>query len=441
LKVAIQKGEKQLMQAQTETIPVQEESIWKNKNYLFLWVGRTISQFGDKLYLLALPWLVLELTGSVVSATLTMALEIIPQLILAPIIGLLVDRQSRKHMMIITDLLRGILILAIPILYFMEALPIGFIYFTAVVLSILTLLFDSSSEAYIPTILKKEQLMDGNSKLVMVATIMRVVGPAVAGILIAMFGAAITIGINGLTFILSMLFLLFISNMKMVSTGQENEGDKNNKSKVNEVPTFKRRVGSFAADVKEGFLYLVKHPVLWPITLFSALMNFSILGVTSLFIFESKINQGAGADMTAIIFWVSGIFSFIATLLVKPLNKKVSKGQLIRFGALGVGIAIAIVALSPSVITMTICYTLLLMIGIFVNVSMMTLRQEIVPNHMLGRVLASTRVLVQSISPIAIILAGVIAQQWSVQLVFILGTFLIAINVCIAWFGKMRTIA
>lgn len=420
------------MQAQTEPLQMKEESIWRNNSYLHLWMGRTVSQLGDKLYLLALPWLVLELTGSVIAATITMALEIIPQLLLAPIIGLLVDKLSRKKMMIITDILRGFFILLIPLLHFFDLLPIGYIYFSAVILSILTLLFDSASDSYIPTILKREQLMDGNSKLVMVATIMRVVGPVIAGILIATFGAAETVGINGLTFLISAIFLLFISNTKTVLPEKEKQEDT--------VPTFKTKIDSFIADVKEGFLYLIQHPVLWPITLFSALMNFAIMGVMSLFIFESKVNQGAGADVTAIIFWVSGIFSFVATLLVKPLNKRVTKGQLIRFGAIGVGIAISLVAISPSVLTMTICYTLLLVIGIFVNVSMMTLRQEIVPNHLLGRVMASTRVFNQSFIPIAIILAGLLASQWGTQFVFICCAILIGINICIAWFGKMKNI-
>lgn len=420
------------MQAQTEPLQMKEESIWRNNSYLHLWMGRTVSQLGDKLYLLALPWLVLELTGSVIAATITMALEIIPQLLLAPIIGLLVDKLSRKKMMIITDILRGFFILLIPLLNFFDLLPIGYIYFSAVILSILTLLFDSASDSYIPTILKREQLMDGNSKLVMVATIMRVIGPVIAGILIATFGAAETVGINGLTFLISVVFLLFISNTKTVLPEKEKQEDT--------VPTFKTKIDSFIADVKEGFLYLIQHPVLWPITLFSALMNFAIMGVMSLFIFESKVNQGAGADVTAIIFWVSGIFSFVATLLVKPLNKRVTKGQLIRFGAIGVGIAISLVAISPSVLTMTICYTLLLVIGIFVNVSMMTLRQEIVPNHLLGRVMASTRVFNQSFIPIAIILAGLLASQWGTQFVFICSAILIGINICIAWFGKMKNI-
>jgi DHA3 family macrolide efflux protein-like MFS transporter len=420
------------MQVQAEHIETKEASIWRNKSYFNLWMGRTVSQLGDKLYLLALPWLVLELTGSVIAATITIALEIIPQLILAPIAGVLVDRISRKKMMIITDILRGLFILAIPLLFTLEMLPIGYIYFTAVVLSILTLLFDSASDSYIPTILQKEQLMDGNAKLTMVATIMRVIGPIIAGILIATYGAAETVGINGITFLLSAVFLIFITNTKTVIPEKEKQEDA--------VSTFKTKIDSFITDIKEGFLYLIEHPVLWPITIFSALMNFAIMGVMSLFIFESKVNQEAGADVTAIIFWVSGIFAFIATLLVKPLNKRITKGQLIRFGAIGVGLAISLVAIAPSIITMTICYTLLLVIGIFVNVSMMTLRQEIVPNHLLGRVMASTRVFNQSFIPIAIILAGILASQWGTQFVFICGAILIGINVCIAWFGKMKSI-
>lgn len=99
-----------------------------------------------------------------------------------------------------------------------------------------------------------------------------------------------------------------------------------------------------------------------------------------------------------------------------------------------------LVAVKSSVLTMTICYTLLLMIGIFVNVSVMTLRQELIPNELFGRVMTSSRVISRSVAPIGILLAGVAAKAWNVQTVFMIGAVLIGINVCIAWFGKIKTI-
>ncbi|WP_025028217.1 MFS transporter [Caldalkalibacillus mannanilyticus] len=404
-------------------------TLWKNKNFIRLWLGQTISQFGDKLYLLALPWLVLELTNSVLSATLTLALEIVTEVLFAPFVGVLVDRFSRKKIMIFADLMRGILMLSIPLLFVLDALYISYIYLVAIGLSLLTLIFDSSSQAYLPSILSKEQLMEGNAKLTMIATIMRMVGPVAAGVSISVWGAHVTIGLNGLTFLLSLLFLLGLSHTQThFSSRKENQ-------------TYREIVDSLNQEIKEGFLYLIKHPVLWPITIFSAMMNISIMGVQGLFVFESKIGQGASSDTTAMIFWISGIFAFIASLLVKPLNQYVTKGQLIRFGSIIVGIALGLVALFPSVWSMIVCFTLLLVVGLFVNVSMMTLRQEIVPNHLLGRVMTTTRVLNQALAPLAIILGGILANQVSVQFTFAIATIIVGLNVCFAWFGKMKKIA
>lgn len=413
--------------------------LWKNTDYVYLWLSRTVSQFGDKLFLLALPWLVLEMTNSVVSTTLTLALELIPQVILAPLVGVLIDRASRKVMMVITDMIRAIILISIPVLFHFDALSIAMIYTAAILLAVFTLLFDSASEAYIPTILPQEQLMDGNAKLVMVATIMRIVGPAASGMLITFIGVAYTIGLTGISFLLSMVFLTFIANTSNAALSEQNQ-DGVQPEKQEGATKLKSVLTRFTRDVNDGFLYLIKHPILWPITVFNAVMNFGIMGVTSLFIFESKVNQGASADLTAMIFWVSGIFTFLATLVIKPLNRHVSKGQIVRFGSIGVCCSVLLVAVSPSLVTMIVCYTLLLVIGIFVNVSLMTLRQEIVPNELLGRVLTTNRVLAQSIAPIAIILAGIIAHVWNVQTVFVLGSALIGINVLYAWFGKMRTI-
>jgi|GEM_PF-5954527 len=412
---------------QLNSLPLQQPSLWRNKNYVLLWLGQAISQFGDKLYLLALPWLVLEMTQSVISATTILALELITEILFAPFVGIMIDQMNRKKIMLMSDILRGFLMVSIPVLYATNSLEIGYIYFVAVMLSLLTLVFESSSQAYLPSIINHEQLMDGNAKLTMIATIMRIVGPAIAGILIAFLGSSWTIGLNGLTFFISATFLLFLTNTQI------NPPKKQEKK-------YKETLQSLKQDIKEGFDYLIKHPVLWPITVFSAVMNISIMGVSGLFIFESKVTQGVSAESTSMIFWISGIFAFLASISVKYINKYLTKGQLVRFGALTVGLGLGLVAIFPSIWAMITCFTLLLVIGLFVNVSMTTLRQEIVPDHLLGRVMTTTRVLNQSLAPLAVIGGGFLAHQYSVQLVFVIATIVVFLNVLYAWFGKMNRI-
>lgn len=96
--------------------------------------------------------------------------------------------------------------------------------------------------------------------------------------------------------------------------------------------------------------------------------------------------------------------------------------------------------LNESLVTFTVSYTLLLMIGIIVNVNMMAYRQEIIPDHLFGRVMTSSRVLVNVFSPISMIAAGYLASKYSTQLVFEIAAVIIFCNVLYAWFSKMRQI-
>ncbi|MFV9511019.1 MFS transporter [Tepidibacillus sp. LV47] len=392
-----------------------------NPSFRLLWIGRLISQLGDKLYLLALPWLVLEISHSAFYTAITLSLEILPEILFGPFIGVYVDQKSRKKLMILADWIRGILILAITVLAYHEKIEIFHIYVVTFLLSGLTLLFDSSSQGYLSQIVPKDLLVEANANLTFVATLMRLVGPFLSGVFIGWIGAKGTIGLNGLSFIISGIILSFLPN----DSGYASE---------------KMNVDKIIDDMKEGFRYLFHHQILFPIALFSTFMNIGIYMVSTLFVFQSKEVLGYGPEQTSTIFWVSGIVATLTTLNLKHLKNVLTKGKMIRLGSIGVFLAILLLVLNQSLVTFTLSYSLLLMIGIIVNVNMMAYRQEIIPPHLFGRVMTSSRVLVNLFSPVAMIVAGWIATTYSAQWVFHIAAFIIFINILYSWFGRLRMI-
>ncbi|OEF96948.1 hypothetical protein BHF71_04255 [Vulcanibacillus modesticaldus] len=392
-----------------------------NGPFLLLSAGRLVSQLGDKLYLLALPWLVLELTHSALQSSITFALEMIPQIIIAPFIGVYVDRIKRKKLMVFSDYFRGIVVGGITILAFLELIQMVHVYIAAFLLSTFTLLFDSASEGYLTGIVAKNKLLEANANLTFINTLMRLVGPILSGIFIGLIGATGTIGLNAISFIISGIILSFLPNEDI-----NKDTDKKTRAIITEI--------------KEGFKYLFNHQVLFPIAIFSTFMNIAIFLVTTLLIFESKETLGYGPEETSTIFWVSGIAASITTLLLKYLKKYLNKGQMVRFGSIGVLIAILLLVFKQSLITITISYSLLLMIGIIVNVNMMAYRQEIIPNHLFGRVMTSSRVLVQVFTPVSMVLSGWLAMRYGSKLVFEIAAFIVLFNVLYAWFSKLRDI-
>lgn len=389
--------------------------------FLIIATGRFISQLGDKLYLLALPWLVLDLTHSALHSSIVLALETLPQIILAPFIGVYVDKKSRKWLMVNADIIRGLIVGAIAILAVTNLIQIIHIYIAAFLLSAFTLLFDSASEGYLPKIVSKEKLVDANASLTTINTIMRLVGLFLSGFSISLIGTAWTVGINSISFFLSGLILLFLPNYETVANQSQ-------------------KIERIFHDIKEGFQYLFKHETLFPIAIFSTFMNIGIFMVTTLFIFQSKEALGYGPEETAVILWVSGITATLTTFLVKILKKHITKGQIVQYGSLIVLLAILLLIYDQSLVTLTISYSLILMIGIMVNVNMMAYRQEIIPSHLFGRVMTSTRVLSNIFGPIAMIAAGYLAMKYSAKLVFEISAIIIFINVIYAWTSKIKTI-
>jgi len=392
-----------------------------SKPFTLLASGRFVSQLGDKLYLLALPWLVLDLTHSALHSSLTLALETLPQIILAPFIGVIVDRKPRKRIMVNADFIRALIIGLITLLALIDQIEMIHIYLAAFLLSTFTLLFDSASEGYLPSIVNKEHLVDANASLTTINTLMRLIGPLLSGILIGLIGSAWTVGINALSFLLSGIILLFLPNIEL-------EGTK------------PKKLDNILFEIKEGFTYLLKHETLFPIALFSAFMNIGIFMVTSLLIFQSKEALGYTSEQTAIIFLISGITATLATFLVKILKKYISKGQIIRYGSLTVFLAVLLLVFNQSLITITISYSLILMVGIIVNVNMMAYRQEVIPSHLFGRVMTSTKVFTNLFGPLSMVLAGYLAMKYSARLVFELSAIIIFFNVLYAWFSKIKYI-
>ena len=149
------------------------------------WAGQTVSNLGSSITLFALPLLVYELTGSAINLALTTAAQFIPHLAFGLFIGAWVDRLDRKKLMIVVDLLRAVVISTIPLLAAFDALSVWWIYGTGFVMSTLTIFFDSSQFAAIPSLVRKRELVNANGQIQASYSAAQVAGPLLAGVLVS----------------------------------------------------------------------------------------------------------------------------------------------------------------------------------------------------------------------------------------------------------------
>lgn len=169
-------------------------SIWKNKDFLWLFTGRTISQLGTSITTFAIPWLLLQLTGSAIQTGIAFAVGFVPYLLLSLPAGVWADQHNRKTMMIIADSGRLILLLSIPLTHLLVGeIPVFLLYAVQAGVSMFSALFDAAYGACLPNIVDRSQLQEGNAALQTGFSMSRIGGPVIAGILISLLGAANTL--------------------------------------------------------------------------------------------------------------------------------------------------------------------------------------------------------------------------------------------------------
>jgi len=175
-----------------------------NGEFARLFVAHSISRAGDAFNTVALVVLVFHLTGSGLGVAGTVAFEVVPILLLGPVVGLIVDRYPRRSLMVGADLARGVLALLLALV----GDSVGLAYAVALGLSLFTRVFNPAANATIPDLVQRHELVDANAALWTVAVVAQIVLAPLAGTLIAAHGTAFAIAVNAVSYLLSAAVLL-----------------------------------------------------------------------------------------------------------------------------------------------------------------------------------------------------------------------------------------
>lgn len=173
----------------------------RNPDFRLLWIGNAISFTGDQFYLVALPWLILQLTGSsIVLGTITM-MAAVPRAALMLIGGAVSDRASPRKIMMITASARTVLVAAIAALIWIHALQLWQLYLLAFAFGVADAFAAPAAQTYLPSLVRPEQLPAANSVFQSTVQITTLVAPAPAGLLIRAFGTAWAFLIDAVSFL------------------------------------------------------------------------------------------------------------------------------------------------------------------------------------------------------------------------------------------------
>ncbi len=357
-----------------------------NADFWAFWTGQTISNLGSSFTLFALPLLVYQLTHSALNLGMATAAAFLPYLLFGLAIGAWVDRLDRKRMMIVIDVLQALTIASIPVMFLLGLLNIWWVYGASFVSTTLKIFFDAGEFAAIPSLVDQERLVTANGRIQASYSGASILGPLLAGVLLFL------LPLPDLMFIDAASFLVSAGTLSLIRVSFNAERQPR-KTRVRQ-------------DVVEGLRYVLSHPVLRNISLMMALVNF--VGSTSyaqLVLFAER-QLGASDKQVSLLYSAGSAGVVILSLLAGPLRKRWSFSR-VALSALALnGLLTVALAFTPWYWLALPVWALIQGLGILFNINTSSLRQLIVPNQMLGRVMTIASVLAWSAIPLGTLLGG-----------------------------------
>ena len=392
-----------------ETPPAQVTfgQVMCNRRFLLLWSAQVVSQFGDWLALMALFSLVtFRWQGTPGEVSRVLLFFALPMAVFGPVAGVFADRWNRKRTMISSDVLRAALVL---LLFFADQ-PYQ-LYVIVFLMSTVSCFFLPSQTALLPAIVHKEELLVANALNAQAVQSIRILGPAVAGVLVAWAGERICFLLDSGSFLLSAALLAGIRVQAAA-------------------PAAARGVASVFRELGEGLRFLWTHATIRFVVLALTAALFAIGAFDALAAIYVRDVLGAHAELFGAIVALVGVGMIFGALLLGRFGQSIPRFRLVLGGIAGIGVGIYMLAVTASV-PATLASALLLGVAVSgVNVPAQTLMQEETPLHMLGRVSSTAAAMITAAQVVSIAAAGRLAEWLGILVLYqVLGAALVIMAV------------
>ncbi len=364
---------------------------------------------GGSVSMLALPLLVLHATGSIVQMGLVTVVSGATAIGTGVFAGYVVDRVARRRLMIVCDLARAVLLGAVPLVWWLAGPQVWLLYVLTAVAAVLKTLFDVAYVTAIPNLVRTQDLTAANGRLMGTFALGSLLGPVVAGFLTAEVGADWALALDGATFLVSAASLGWVRfTARPAGEGADRTADKAGAGVLREM---------FVV----GFRFLWSHPLLRPLTIQLTLLTFVTMGATDLLIYRVQHDLGRDAATLGYVIAVSGAGSVAAALSAGRLRRILGFGTcwLASIAMIAVGVTVTGVSRSVPVIA---ALAAVFMFGITLGgICTMTLRQEVTPDHLLGRVTSAFWTVHNASGPVGAAVLTLLAARHGVPAVSLAG--------------------
>lgn len=401
--------------------------LWRHPDFLKLWSGQTISVIGGEITALALPTLaIFRFHSSALVVGLLIGAQRIAFPILSLFAGVLVDRVRRRPVMILADAGRAIALASIPLAFALNVLTLAQLFVVGLCMGIGNVLFDIAYLAYLPSLVGQADIVEGNNKLTASFSIALLAGPGLGGVLVQLIGAAQAIGANAISYLASVLSLIWIRQPEPLPREAG------------------ARPGVFK-EIAEGIRLVRHHPLLRSLLAMMTLDSFAFQLAFPIFLIFFYRRLHLTPAQAGLIFASLGAGALVGALIAARVVMILGLGRAIALGIAGSAVALAGVPLAlflPAVPWLIFVSFVDACAITVMDIQQVSLRQGATPPHLQGRMNATFRTFFWGVWPLANFLGGLMADWIGPASVFLIAAGLQVIPITIVVvspIGRLRS--
>ncbi|HEY8813737.1 MAG TPA: MFS transporter [Candidatus Dormibacteraeota bacterium] len=375
--------------------------LWRDGEFHKLWSGQAISEIGSQVSLLALPTVAILVLGATpFQVGLLAACENLAFPVLGLVAGVYVDRLRRRPIMIACDVGRLLALASVPIAFALNTLSMPQLYAVALITGVGTVFFDVAYQSYLPSLIPRADLIEGNTKLQVTSSVAQMAGPALGGFLIQLIGPARAVAADAGSFLISVVSLLWISRAEPTAS-----------------PTGESGRRGFFVEMWEGIRVVFGNSTIWKIAGSTSTSNLgSNLFFAVFLIFAYRVLH-LSPGTVGVVFAAGAVGGLLGAFMAAWIPRRIGLGPTLFVTILLGGLSLILVPLAQYGFAVPLLFASMF-VGSFVNpvynINQVSLRQAIVPDRVQGRMNATVRTIIWGTNPIGAFIGGIIGSTYGI---------------------------
>ena len=368
------------------------------RNFLALWIGQMVSQVGDQFVIIAILVLINRLTDSAVPVGIVGLCFTGPQLLLGLVGGVFADRWNRKTVMIVSDILRGLAVLALVMVR--DASQFYILYLVTFTASAVGVFFAPARNAVIPNVVPERLLLAANALIQGSQVIAMILGASIAGFVVDWLGIEFAFVFDALTFFVSAIAIVA---MRLPRTATVNrQGD----------------VREMWAQLKEGLSFIKRNPFLTNVMVITGQATFGFAAIFVLGVMHLGDVLGIDAKGFGILYAVEGLGVVVGGAILTKFFSRIKVNRVVALCMIALGISIIAFAAAPSYALVMVSMIVIGLSIVSARAALATLTQALVPDEKRGRVESAVAMVIGAATSASTGLAGLFGDLVGVQAVF-----------------------